>query len=89
MTENAPTFPDRRAKTPPFLLLAALLFWGWQSGFLLAGALVGVVLESARFIKARWDLTERGFSPHLEFLHAAGAGAGGLTFSPPTRRAAA
>ncbi len=48
-------------KTPPFLLLAALLFWGWQSGFLLFGAIMGLVLESSRFIKARWDLTGEDF----------------------------
>ena len=61
MTDNAPSFPGRRARTPPFLLLAALLFWGWQSGLLLAGAIAGLVLESARFIKGRWDLTEQDF----------------------------
>jgi hypothetical protein len=48
-------------KTPPFLLLAALLFWGWQSGFFIAGAIMGVALESARFIKLRWDLTGDDF----------------------------
>jgi hypothetical protein len=48
-------------KTPPLLLLAVLAFWGWQSGFLLVGTLMGVGLESARFIKARWDLTEEDF----------------------------
>jgi hypothetical protein len=48
-------------KTPPLLLLAALAFWGWQSGFLLLGTLMGVVLESARLIKARWDLEAEDF----------------------------
>jgi hypothetical protein len=48
-------------KPPPFLLLAALLFWGWQSGLLLFGAGMGLVLESPRFIKARWDLTGEDF----------------------------
>ena len=61
MTRNAATLPARRAKAPPFLLLAALLFWGWQSGFFLAGAIMGMVLESARFVPARWDLTELDF----------------------------
>jgi hypothetical protein len=48
-------------KPPPFLLLAALLFWGWQSGLLLFGAIMGLVLESSRFIKARWDLAGEDF----------------------------
>jgi hypothetical protein len=48
-------------KTPPLLLLAALAFWGWQSGFLLVGTLTGIVLEGARLIRARWDMTEEDF----------------------------
>ena len=54
-------------KTPPFLLLAVLLFWGWQSNLLLVGALMGVVLEGARFITARWDLAEEDFRRILTF----------------------
>jgi hypothetical protein len=48
-------------KTPPFLLFASLLFWGWQSGFILVGAILGIVLEGARLIRLRWDLTEEDF----------------------------
>jgi hypothetical protein len=42
-------------------MLAALVFWGWQSGLLVFGAVMGVVLESARFIKVRWDLSTDDF----------------------------
>ncbi len=45
-------------KTPPFLLGATLLFWGWQSDFPLAGAAMGLALESARFIRARWEMAD-------------------------------
>jgi hypothetical protein len=45
-------------KTPPFLLAAALLFWGWQSGLLIQGAAMGVILESARLSTTRWDLSD-------------------------------
>ena len=48
-------------KTPPFLLGATLLFWGWQTGFLIAGAVMAVVLESGRFVKTRWDLSDEDF----------------------------
>ena len=48
-------------KTPPFLLLAALTFWGWQSGLFYFGLGMGVVLESARLIKIRWDLSMEDF----------------------------
>ena len=49
-------------KTPPFLLGAALLFWGWQTGFLAAGAVMAVLLEGARLVKTRWDFSDDDFS---------------------------
>ncbi len=54
-------------QTPPFLLLAVLLFWGWQSDLLGIGVAMGVILESARFIKARWDLSDEDFRRILMF----------------------
>ncbi len=49
-------------KPPPLLLGLALLFWGWQTGFLLLAAPMAAILESARLIKARWDLTDDDFT---------------------------
>ncbi len=49
-------------KTPPFLLGAALLFWGWQTGFLAVSAVLALALEAARFIKARWEFSDEDFS---------------------------
>jgi hypothetical protein len=49
-------------KTPPFLLGAALIFWGWQTDFLVTGAVMALILEGARFIHARWELTDEDFS---------------------------
>ena len=44
-------------KTPPFLLGTALLFWGWQTGFLPAAAAMAAVIEAARLLTGiRWDL---------------------------------
>jgi hypothetical protein len=42
-------------KTPPFLLGATLLFWGWQTGLLPFAVFMAIVLEGARFIPFRWD----------------------------------
>lgn len=49
-------------KRPPFLLGAALLFWGWQSGLLIVGIIMAGVLESARFIKVRWEFSDDDLS---------------------------
>lgn len=48
-------------KTPPFVLGVTLLFWGWQTDFLLEGALMGLVLEASRFVKLRWELSDDDF----------------------------
>lgn len=48
-------------KPPPLLLGATLLFWGWQSGFLIVGAILGVILESARVIRTRWEFSDEDF----------------------------
>ena len=48
--------------TPPFLIAASLLFWGWQTGHVVLGALAGAILESSRFIKARWSLSQADFN---------------------------
>ena len=47
--------------TPPFVLGAALIFWGWQTGFLLPGVIMGGLLESSRFVKTRWDISDDDF----------------------------
>ncbi len=41
---------------PPFLIGAVLVFWGWQSDNLVAGALLAVLLEGARRLKLRFEL---------------------------------
>lgn len=48
-------------KPPPLLLGATLLFWGWQSGFLIVGAILGLVLESARVTRTRWEFSDEDF----------------------------
>jgi uncharacterized protein YbdZ (MbtH family) len=49
-------------KPPPLLLGAALLFWGWQSDFLLVGAAMALVIEGERFVKVRWELSDEDFA---------------------------
>ena len=41
---------------PPFLIGAALAFWGWQSGNLLVGLVVAAALELPRWANLRLDL---------------------------------
>ena len=41
---------------PPFLIGAALLFWGWQSGNWIAATALAVLLEAARRVSLRFDL---------------------------------
>jgi hypothetical protein len=48
-------------KPHPFLLGAALLFWGWQTGFLIPGVVMAVVMESPVIIKGRWEFSDDDF----------------------------
>lgn len=49
-------------KTPPFLLFAALVFWGWQSDLLWYGVALAGLLEMSRLIKWRWELEDVDFN---------------------------
>lgn len=42
-------------KTPPFMLAAAVLFWGWQTEAWAAAVPVAVVLGAAPFLPLRWE----------------------------------
>jgi len=48
-------------KPPPFLIGASILFWGWQTDFLLPALLMALVLESPRWTKLRWELADEDF----------------------------
>lgn len=65
MTERAPV--SQNTATPAFLILAALAFWGWQSGLLIFGVIMGAILESSRFLKVRFDLSPDDFRRLLNF----------------------
>ena len=42
---------------PPMLLGGALLFWGWQTGFLLLALPLAVLVEAARALTWRLELS--------------------------------
>lgn len=49
-------------KFPPFLLAAALLLWGWQTGLLGVALIMAVVLEASRWIEWRVDFGVKDFN---------------------------
>ncbi len=54
-------------KTPPFLLGTVLVFWGWQTGFLVPGILMGLVLEGAHLLEGRWEFSHDDFARIWKF----------------------
>jgi len=48
--------------TPPMLMAAVLLFWGWQTGQMVLATLMALTLEGARFVKVRWDFSIADFN---------------------------
>ncbi|HEY7840376.1 MAG TPA: transglutaminase domain-containing protein [Gammaproteobacteria bacterium] len=52
---------------PPLLLAGGLLLWGWQNEFLPFALAMGAALESARWVRWRWPVSDREFN-HLSDL---------------------
>ena len=52
---------------PGLLLGAVLLFWGWQTGFVVAGAAMALALEARALARWRWDLTRADFNHVSDF----------------------
>ena len=46
---------------PALLIGAALLFWGWQTGFWAAAVPLALLLESPRLVSRRWEVSREGF----------------------------
>ena len=55
-------------KTPPLLLGAALMFWGWQNGFLILAAVMACIYECADRVRWRWNLTAENFRQLVKVL---------------------
>jgi hypothetical protein len=68
-------------KTPPLLLGTALVFWGWQTGFLVPGVVMGLVLEAARWIETRWEFSDEDFTRIWKFCSLALLGAAVYAFT--------
>jgi hypothetical protein len=45
-------------KTPPLLLAAALIFWGWQTGLWIFAISIALILESSKFVQFRWEFSK-------------------------------
>ena len=43
--------------TPPLLIGAAILFWGWQTGFWLVAIPIAAIVEGHRITTVRWEFT--------------------------------
>ena len=49
-------------KTPPMLMAAGMLFWGWQTGQFILAVIMALILEGARFVKVRWGFSAADFN---------------------------
>ncbi|MGA1867280.1 MAG: transglutaminase-like domain-containing protein [bacterium] len=47
---------------PPLFISASLLFWGWYTEFLTVAILIACILEGARFLKFRFELSISDFN---------------------------
>lgn len=68
-------------RTPPLLLAATLAFWGWQTGFLVIGIALGVILEASRWVKVRWAFSDEELNQLWNITVVLFLGAGSYAFA--------
>jgi len=68
-------------KTPPMLLGATLLFWGWQTHLLAFAAILAIALEGSRWVSARWEFTPTDFNRVWNLCVALFVGAAAYAFT--------
>ena len=66
---------------PPFFLGVTLLFWGWQSDLLIFAAGQAIVLEAARWVDWRWDLSDKELNRFADICAVLFAGAAFYLFN--------
>ncbi len=66
---------------PPFFLGVTLLFWGWQSDLLIFAAGQAIVLEAARWVHWRWDLSDKELNRFADICAVLFAGAAFYLFN--------
>src|SRR4051812_3320518 len=49
-------------KTPPLLAGAALLFWGWHTGFFFFAVVMAAIVEASRITTARWEFSQSDYN---------------------------
>jgi len=73
-------------RTPPWLMGGALLFWGWENGLMLWGALLAAALEGARLTRTRWELSNADLNRISDLCWALVVGAALLLYSTEENR---
>jgi len=47
--------------SPPLLMGATFLFWGWLTGLWIPGACMALIAECSRLVRLKWDLSPKDF----------------------------
>ena len=73
-------------RTPPLLMGGALLFWGWENGMVLWGALLAAAVEGARLTRTRWEFSNADLNRIADLCWALLMGAALLLYSTEENR---
>jgi protein-glutamine gamma-glutamyltransferase len=72
-------------KLPRWLMGAALLFWGWQTGHMTGAVLMAALLEGSHFTKARWVMGDKDLNRICDLCLVLFVAAGMLLYSTEDR----
>jgi protein-glutamine gamma-glutamyltransferase len=73
-------------RTPPLLMGGALLFWGWENGFMLVGVLLAASLEGSRLTRTRREFSNADLNRISDLCWALVVGAALLLYSTVENR---
>ncbi|MEM7018221.1 MAG: transglutaminase domain-containing protein [Pseudomonadota bacterium] len=63
-------------KPPPFFVGAVILFWGWQTDYLMFAVPMAILIESVSWVKWRWDFSDDEFNLLVDLTAILWMGAG-------------
>jgi hypothetical protein len=72
-------------KLPQWLMGAALVFWGWETGHMLGAILMAALLEGSHFTKPRWELSDKDLNRICDLCLVLFVAAGMLLYSTEDR----
>ena len=72
-------------RPPPFLIGAALVFWGWQTDLMIWALPMALLIESNQYLRARWEFDNADLNRIFDLCVILGVGVAIILYNSETR----